>query len=309
MGLDVVALAFAVVLAAALFRGQPRHDRQLTPNGKTLRPIPFNARRGACASFGGALRRPLRACARHHSSCLTLRLRFNLPQPGVSIIRAAPQSQPMEIGAAVAITAFFVGFCAGYFVRTLVSWRRPCGPSGAGGVVDAAGKHRASRWTALGSQCAGVRAGPQTCGVGSGSILEDSLVLVDSMWTRGGGVGAKYWRPRSELNRATRSCEPHPKGRTHGCTDQCCKREESSCQLGDVHTWHIATKSQCDPSINSVSGFGAVADIRPSVEAIAVVHSPAAFRRALLPSCGRFELMCRTRDPACPEDRGVINLT
>src|SRR6516164_911480 len=27
---------------------------------------------------------------RHHSSCVTLRLRFNLPQPGVSIIRAAP---------------------------------------------------------------------------------------------------------------------------------------------------------------------------------------------------------------------------
>ena len=25
-----------------------------------------------------------------HSSCVTLRLRFNLPQPGVSIIRAAP---------------------------------------------------------------------------------------------------------------------------------------------------------------------------------------------------------------------------
>src|SRR6476661_9379142 len=37
-----------------------------------------------------------------------------------------------------------------------------------------------------------------------------------------------------------RSCEPHPKGRTHGCTDQCCKREESSCQLGAVHTWHLA---------------------------------------------------------------------
>src|ERR1700692_532688 len=37
-------------------------------------------------------RSPLRACARHHSSCITLRLRFNLlPQPGVSIIRAAPQ--------------------------------------------------------------------------------------------------------------------------------------------------------------------------------------------------------------------------
>ena len=35
------------------------------------------------------------------------------------------------------------------------------------------------------------------------------------------------------------------KGRTHGCTDQCCKREESSCQLGAVHTWHIAT-FRCD---------------------------------------------------------------
>ena len=29
-------------------------------------------------------------------------------------------------------------------------------------------------------------------------------------------------------------------GRTHGCTDQACKREESSCQLGAVHTWHLA---------------------------------------------------------------------
>ena len=33
---------------------------------------------------------------------------------------------------------------------------------------------------------------------------------------------------------------PHLKGRTHGCTDQGCKREESSCQLGAVHTWHKA---------------------------------------------------------------------
>src|SRR3954470_2132924 len=40
-----------------------------------------------------------------------------------------------------------------------------------------------------------------------------------------------------------RSCEPHLKGRTHGCTDQCCLREESSCQLGAVHTWHFATPS------------------------------------------------------------------
>ena len=36
---------------------------------------------------------------------------------------------------------------------------------------------------------------------------------------------------------------PHFKGRTHGCTDQgCCIREESSCQPGAVHTWHLADK-------------------------------------------------------------------
>jgi transposase len=48
-----------------------RHDRHLSLNGKALRAIPINAR--------------------HHSSCVTLRLGFNLPQPGVSIICAAPQ--------------------------------------------------------------------------------------------------------------------------------------------------------------------------------------------------------------------------
>ena len=40
--------------------------------------------------LGGSAPAPLRACAHHHSSWVTLRLRFNLPQPGVSIIRAAP---------------------------------------------------------------------------------------------------------------------------------------------------------------------------------------------------------------------------
>jgi len=29
-------------------------------------------------------------------------------------------------------------------------------------------------------------------------------------------------------------------GRTHGCTDQCCICEESSCQPGAVHTWPVA---------------------------------------------------------------------
>jgi hypothetical protein len=43
------------------------------------------------ADVWGSAPAPLRDCAHHHSSCVTLRLRFNLPQPGVSIIRAAPQ--------------------------------------------------------------------------------------------------------------------------------------------------------------------------------------------------------------------------
>src|SRR5450756_616784 len=33
------------------------------------------------------------------------------------------------------------------------------------------------------------------------------------------------------------------RGRTRGGTDQCCKREESPCQLGAVHTWHWADNS------------------------------------------------------------------
>jgi hypothetical protein len=37
---------------------QARNDRQLALNGKTLWAIPVDARRGACASFGRALRRP-----------------------------------------------------------------------------------------------------------------------------------------------------------------------------------------------------------------------------------------------------------
>src|SRR6476469_8816805 len=49
-----------------------------------------------------------------------------------------------------------------------------------------------------------------------------------------------------------RSCEPHPKGRTHGCTDQCCKREESSCQLGAVHTWHVAS-FRCDAMVRQLA--------------------------------------------------------
>jgi len=40
------------------------------------------------------------------------------------------------------------------------------------------------------------------------------------------------------VNRANR-------GRTHGRTDQCCTRQESPCQLGAVHTWPLASISEC----------------------------------------------------------------
>jgi hypothetical protein len=40
-------------------------------------------------------------------------------------------------------------------------------------------------------------------------------------------------------------------GRTHGCTDQCCKREENPCQLGAVHTWHFSDI----PPARAMAGF------------------------------------------------------
>ena len=48
--------------------------------------------KGRLRQLWGSAPAPLRACAHHHSSWVALRLRFNLPQPGVSIIRAAPQT-------------------------------------------------------------------------------------------------------------------------------------------------------------------------------------------------------------------------
>ena len=35
------------------------------------------------------------------------------------------------------------------------------------------------------------------------------------------------------------------KGRTHGRTDQCCKREEYSCQLGAVHSIKACPLAAC----------------------------------------------------------------
>jgi hypothetical protein len=38
---------------------------------------------------------------------------------------------------------------------------------------------------------------------------------------------------------ASGHCESHLKAK-HGCTDQCCKREESSCQLGADQRGYVA---------------------------------------------------------------------
>ncbi len=70
---------------------QSRHYGHLALNGKTLRRICIDARGGAFACFGRALRALLRGSALHRPSSLYLRLRFNLPQPDVSLNRAAHQ--------------------------------------------------------------------------------------------------------------------------------------------------------------------------------------------------------------------------
>jgi hypothetical protein len=40
-------------------------------------------------------------------------------------------------------------------------------------------------------------------------------------------------------------------GRTHGCTDQALRREDSPCQLGAVHTWHAAVLCRSAPQVRS----------------------------------------------------------
>ena len=42
-----------------------------------------------------------------------------------------------------------------------------------------------------------------------------------------------------------RSCEPHLKAEHMAAPTNAVKREESSCQLGAVHTWHVADIQQC----------------------------------------------------------------
>jgi hypothetical protein len=74
------------LLAQRLAAQQSRDDRHLALNGKALRTIVIAARKGASAGFGGALRHPFGLEP-------FIILRFNLPQPGVSIIRAAPHYQ------------------------------------------------------------------------------------------------------------------------------------------------------------------------------------------------------------------------
>ena len=38
-------------------------------------------------------------------------------------------------------------------------------------------------------------------------------------------------------------------GRTRGRTDQCCRRQESPCQLGAVHTWPNSAPAKSPPNV------------------------------------------------------------
>jgi len=70
---------------------QSRNDRQLALNGKTLGAIPVDARRDAYASLGERSGAP--SGLRPSSFVMgNTPVEVNLPQPGVSIIRAAPQN-------------------------------------------------------------------------------------------------------------------------------------------------------------------------------------------------------------------------
>ena len=54
-----------------------------------------------------------------------------------------------------------------------------------------------------------------------------------------------------------RSCEPHLKAEHMAAPTNAVKREESSCQLGAVHTWHKADI----PAIHRMSAIGGNPDI------------------------------------------------
>ena len=55
-----------------------------------------------------------------------------------------------------------------------------------------------------------------------------------------------------------RSCEPHLKAEHMAAPTNAVKREESSCQLGAVHTWHKADKPHGEHSRDSLGTFSPV---------------------------------------------------
>jgi hypothetical protein len=81
--------------------------------------------------------------------------------------------------------------------------------------------------------------------------LENSVVVDVGIAENGGGVARILHRlvQAGSLRLShLASGEAASTGRTHGCTDQCCVREESPCQLRAVHTWPEADVHE--PTIN-----------------------------------------------------------
>src|SRR5262245_36812495 len=64
---------------------------------------------------------------------------------------------------------------------------------------------------------------------------------------RGGHYGQRSCEPRlkaEHMAAPTKPCDvkilrANSEPSTHGCTDQALRREDSPCQLGAVHTWHV----------------------------------------------------------------------
>src|SRR5882757_9867301 len=57
-----------------------------------------------------------------------------------------------------------------------------------------------------------------------------------------------------------RSCEPHLQAEHMAAPTNAAKREESSCQLGAVHTWHFSGMARCPQAAwSACSAFRAAA--------------------------------------------------
>src|SRR5271157_4969818 len=77
-------------------------------------------------------------------------------------------------------------------------------------------------------------------------------------------------------------------GRTHGCTDQPLRREDSPCQLGAVHTWHRAAQNSRG-DFSGAGGTGRASATTTTIEDRKRIAGPAVAFLAQRRVTGRFD--------------------